>query len=110
MKLAFCALFLSVQVTCAGLEKYSALVVADKDASAPLSRNAIRVTYLGVNGFQFEADGHALLVDPYFSRVSFWSAALNRPIESNGARVADGLAHLRPRAAAVLVTPRHVHH
>jgi len=79
MKLAFCILLLSVQFASAGLEKHSALVVADKDASAPLPRNAIRVTYLGVNGFQFEADGHALLIDPYFSRVSFWSAALNRP-------------------------------
>src|ERR1700680_166067 len=113
MKLAFCALLLSVQVAfagLAGLEKYSALVVADKDASAPLPRNAIRVTYLGVNGFQFEADGHALLVDPYFSRVSFWSAALNRPIEPNRARLADGLAHLQPRVDAVLVTHAHFDH
>src|SRR2546427_11659580 len=104
MKLAFCALLLSVKVVSAGLEKYSALGVADKDASAPLPRNAIRVTYLGVNGFQFEGDGHALLVDAYFSRVSFWSAALKRPIEPTRGRVADGLGHLQRRADAVLVT------
>ena len=110
MKLAFCILLLSVQFASAGLEKHSALVVADKDASAPLPRNAIRVTYLGVNGFQFEADGHALLIDPYFSRVSFWSAALNRPIEPNRERVADGLGHLQPRADAVLVTHAHFDH
>jgi L-ascorbate metabolism protein UlaG (beta-lactamase superfamily) len=110
MELATCVLLLCAQVAHAGLEKYSALVVADKDASTPLPPNAIRVTYLGVNGFQFEADGHAILVDPYFSRVSFWSAAFNRPIEPNRARVADGLSHLQPRADAVLVTHAHFDH
>src|SRR6266478_6409926 len=104
MKLAFCILLLSVQFASAGLEKYSALVVADKDASAPLPRNAIRVTYLGVNGFQFETSGHALLVDPYFTRVALFSAALNHRIESNPGRVNEGLRHVQRRVDAVLVT------
>src|SRR5438309_3563155 len=110
MKLAFWALLLSVQVACAGLEKYSALVVADKDASAPLPHNAIRITYLGVNGYQFEADGHALLVDPYFTRARFWTAAANQPIASDPAKVRLGLEHVRPRVDAVLVTHAHFDH
>src|SRR5438105_2247779 len=104
MKLAICGLLLSTQIAHAGLEKYSANVVADQDPQAPLPPNAIRVTYLGVNGYQFEAGGHVLLVDPYFSRISFWKAAFNRPIRSDKARVADALVDLQPRADAVLVT------
>jgi hypothetical protein len=54
---------LSAQALGAGLGPYPHLVVAD---SAGTSRNGVRVTYLGTNGYQFEFKGHALLVDPYF--------------------------------------------
>ncbi len=94
----------------AGLEKYLSLVVADKDPSAPVPSNAIRITYLGVNGFQFETAGHALLVDPYFTRVGFWSAALNQRIESHHGRVSEGLKHVRRRVDAVLATHAHFDH
>src|SRR6266851_4720061 len=104
MKLAICGLFLCAQVAHGGLGKYSSLLAADKDANALLPRSAIRVTYLGVNGFQFETAGHALLVDPYFSRVNLWSAALNHRIESNPGRVNEGLRHVQRRVDAVLVT------
>jgi hypothetical protein len=107
MKLALCGLFLFAQIAHASLEKYSSLVVADNDAKAPVPANAVRVTYLGVNGYQFETDGHALLVDPYFTRTGFWSAALNQRIESNPERVNEGLKNLRPRADAILVTHAH---
>src|SRR5260370_7854935 len=83
MKLALCGLFLFAQIAHAGLEKYSSLVVADKYPFTETEPNAIRVTYLGVNGFQFETIGHALLVDPYFTPVALFSAALNHRIESN---------------------------
>ena len=97
-------------VACAGLEQHPQFVVADKEANAPVPATAIRVTYLGVNGFQFENGNDTLLVDPYFSRIGFWSAALNRRIESNPNRVAEGLRHLRGRADAVLVTHAHFDH
>jgi L-ascorbate metabolism protein UlaG (beta-lactamase superfamily) len=110
-KLLACAVFLLVaQLANAGIEKYSSLVVADKYPFAEPEPNAIRVTYLGVNGFQFEANGHALLVDPYFTRVGLLSAGLNRPIQSNPAQVNEGLKHVRPRVDAILATHAHFDH
>src|SRR5438270_3066534 len=53
-------LLLVAQVACAGLEKYSSLVVADKSPDTSAPPDTVRITYLGVNGFQFETDGHAL--------------------------------------------------
>jgi L-ascorbate metabolism protein UlaG (beta-lactamase superfamily) len=52
------------------------------------------VTYLGTNGYQFEFKGRALLVDPYFSRVDFWTVALGPRIEPNISRINDGLRRL----------------
>jgi len=110
MKFVFCALIFSVQIANAGLEKYSSLVVADKDPGERAPSNAVRVTYLGVNGFQFETGGHVLLVDPYFTRVGLWSAALDQRIESNPDHVNEGLKQVRPRADALLVTHAHFDH
>ena len=110
MKLGFCGLLFFAQIAFAGLEKYSSFVVADSNPNAAVLANAIRVTYLGVNGFQFETDGHALLVDPYFSRVSLWTGALNEKIESNANRVAEGLGHVRRNVDAILVTHAHFDH
>src|ERR1700737_949905 len=95
IKLSLCALIFSAQIAHAGLEKYSALVVADKYPLTEPEPNAIRVTYLGVNGFQFKTNGHALLVDPYFTRIGLWAGALNERIESNQNRVESGLRHVR---------------
>src|SRR5438105_6521307 len=110
IKLSLCAMIFSAQIAHAGLEKYSALVVADKYPFTEAEPNAIRVTYLGVNGFQFKTNGHALLVDPYFTRVGLLSAGLNRPIQSDPNRVSEGLKHVRPRVDAVLVTHAHFDH
>ena len=102
-------LYLSAPVALASLDKYFALVVAD----SPGARQApgiVRVTYLGVNGFQFEASGHALLVDPYFTRAGLTAVVLQQRIEPNEARIAFGLQHVRPRADAVLVTHAHFDH
>ena len=75
----------------AGLDHYAQLVVNDSPATP---RDGVRVTYLGTNGYQFEFKGHALLVDPYFSRVDLLSAALNSRIQPNASRINDGLRHL----------------
>jgi len=91
----------------AGLGSYSQLVVSD---SAVPSRDGVRVTYLGTNGYQFEFKGHALLVDPYFSRADLLSVALGSRIQPNASRINDGLRHLAPEADAVLVTHGHCDH
>src|SRR4051812_36717947 len=110
IRLSLCALLLFAQSAFAGLEKYSSLIVADENPGEPAPSNAIRVTYLGVNGFQFETDTHALLVDPYFTRVGLWTGALNEKIESNPNRVSEGLKHVRPRVDAFLATHAHFDH
>lgn len=74
------------------------------------SRGGIRVTYLGVSGYQFEAGGHALLVDPYFSRIGICAIAFNQRVEPDEFRLQQGLAHVRRRVDAVLVTHAHIDH
>jgi L-ascorbate metabolism protein UlaG (beta-lactamase superfamily) len=91
----------------AGLDHYPQLVVNDSGATA---RGGVRVTYLGTNGYQFEFKGHALLVDPYFSRVDLLSVALGSRIQPNASRIDDGLRHLAIKADAVLVTHGHFDH
>ena len=90
-----------------GIGSYAHLVAADSPGAA---RNGVRVTYLGTNGYQFEWGGHALLVDPYFSRVDLLSVALGSRIEPNVSRIDDGLSHLAPKTDAILVTHGHFDH
>jgi L-ascorbate metabolism protein UlaG (beta-lactamase superfamily) len=108
--LAWGVFLLTAELAHADLGKYSSLVVADKTENTPAAINAIRVTYLGVNGFQFEAGGHAILVDPYFTRVGLGASALNQRIESNSNRVSESLKHVRYRVDALLVTHAHFDH
>jgi L-ascorbate metabolism protein UlaG (beta-lactamase superfamily) len=110
LKIAVCGLLLSAQIVCGGLEKYSALVVADSKPETRLHPTALRVTYLGVNGYQFELGNHVLLVDPYFTRVGLGAAAFNQKIESNPTELEKALQHSRPRADAILVTHAHFDH
>jgi L-ascorbate metabolism protein UlaG (beta-lactamase superfamily) len=105
-----CAFLLSGQIARASLEKYSEFVVSDARSTTAPSKGAIRITYLGVNGYQLETDGHALLIDPYFSRVSFWNATFNRPIAPNKARIDAPLRQLRSPIDAILVTHAHFDH
>ena len=104
---AFLLLFLSVQALGGGLGSYPQLVIADSPGAV---RDGVRVTYLGTNGYQFEFKGHALLVDPYFSRVDLLSVAFGSRIQPNAARINDGLRHLAPKADAILVTHGHFDH
>ena len=107
MKLAIAGLLLAPQLLFAGLARYPSLVRADSDRAQD---GSIRVTYLGVNGYQLEADGHALLVDPYFTRASLASVALQAPMQADPARVDGGLTHVRDRVDAILVTHGHFDH
>ena len=101
------AIILLAQLAAAGLEEYSRFIVAD---SGPSRREGVRVTYLGANGYAFETAGHAILVDPYFSRVSLLSVALNRPLRPDDTRIAQGLRHVPAKVDAVLVTHGHFDH
>jgi L-ascorbate metabolism protein UlaG (beta-lactamase superfamily) len=100
-------LIFTTQAFGAGFGRYAYLVVSDSPAS---SRDGVRVTYLGTNGYQFGFKGHVLLVDPYFSRVDLLSVALGSRIQPNAPRINDGLCHLASKADAILVTHGHFDH
>src|SRR5258708_29638175 len=90
-----CFLFLlgfTAQALGGGLGSHSHLVVADSPSAV---RDGVRVTYLGTNGYQFEFKGHALLVDPYFSRVDLLSVALGSRIQPNGPRSEEHTSELQ---------------
>ena len=91
----------SAQAFGAGLGSYADLVVSDSPATR---HNGVRVTYLGTNGYQFEFKGHALLVDPYFSRVDLLRVAFGSRIQPDIPRIAFRQAKLARKKSAVLGT------
>lgn len=109
MKRPLLLLFLFAQSACAGLERYHDLVVSDPK-SRRVSQNHVRVTYLGTNGYQFEAGNHALLIDPYFSRVGMSVMIFNVPIQPVPRRINDAMKKLAPKADAILATHGHADH
>jgi hypothetical protein len=102
LKRAFLLLFaFTVQAFGSGLAPHAQLIVSD---SVGTPHNGVRVTYLGTNAYQFEFKGHALLVDPYFSRVDLVSVAVGSRIQPDISRIADGIRRLAPKVDAILVT------
>ncbi len=92
----------------ADLIRYRELIVADRAGESP--RNGIRITYLGVNGYELETNGHSLLIDPYFSRLALADFIFNRAIQPDEQRIAAGMSHLSGAPDAILVTHGHVDH
>jgi L-ascorbate metabolism protein UlaG (beta-lactamase superfamily) len=109
MKWSLAFLVLSTQVLYAGLERYSHLIAAD-ELPAALASGEVRVTYLGTNGFLFESSNHALLVDPYFSRINLWRVILGSSVQPDEHRIHDAMKHVACKVDAILVTHGHVDH
>jgi L-ascorbate metabolism protein UlaG (beta-lactamase superfamily) len=111
MKRALLLLFLAAHSACAGLEHYRDLLVADKPSrSGGFQTAGIRIIYLGTNGYQFEVGNHALLIDPYFSRIGMSAMIFRSSIEPDMQRIQNAMKHLAPKADAIVVTHGHVDH
>jgi L-ascorbate metabolism protein UlaG (beta-lactamase superfamily) len=92
----------------AGLQRYRDCIVADQDVSFAPPKTGVRITYLGTNAYLLQSRDAALLIDPYFSRVGLFRAALNLPIASNRELILRYLP--MRRIDAVLVSHGHFDH
>ena len=92
----------------AGLQRYRDFIVADQDVSFAPPKTGVRITYLGTNAYLLQSRDAALLIDPYFSRVGLFRAALNLPVASSRELIERYLPVRR--IDAVLVTHGHFDH
>lgn len=89
---------------------------ADSDAHAALawSRSlgagdlpaGLSLTWLGTSGFALECEGHALLIDPYLSRVPLGAVARRRVV----APAWEAIRRWTPRATAIVLGHTHFDH
>ncbi len=92
----------------AGLQRYRDFIVADQDVSFAPPKTGVRITYLGTNAYLLQSRDAALLIDPYFSRVGLFRAALNLPVASSRELIERYLPVRR--IDAVLVSHGHFDH
>src|SRR4051794_27841858 len=90
---AFLFALIAVQPAACSLSRYSDLIVADPPHPHS-SYSAVRVTYLGTNGYQLENSGHSILIDPYFSRISLARIGFRLPIQPDKSRIERGMSRL----------------
>ena len=92
----------------AGLQRYRDLIVTNQEVSFAPPKTGVRITYLGTNAYLLQSRDAALLIDPYFSRVGLFRAALNLPVASRR-DLTERYLPVR-RIDAVLVTHGHFDH
>ena len=92
----------------AGLQRYRDFIVADQEVSFAPPKTGVRITYLGTNAYLLQSRDATLLIDPYFSRVRLFRAALNLPIASSRELIERYLPVRR--IDAVLVSHGHFDH
>jgi L-ascorbate metabolism protein UlaG (beta-lactamase superfamily) len=92
----------------AGLQRYRDLIVADQDVSFAPPKAGVRITYLGTNAYLLQSRDATLLIDPHFSRVGIFRAALNLSVTSSR-ELTERYLPVR-RIDAVLVTHGHFDH
>ena len=102
------ALWITMAELHAGLQRYRDFIVADQDASFAPPKTGVRITYLGTNAYLLQSRDAALLIDPYFSRVGLFRAALNLPIATSR-KLIERYLPVR-RIDAVLVSHGHFDH
>ncbi len=99
---------LVVEPVSGGLARYRDLVVADRPP-ARSSLGKVRLTYLGTNGYRFENGRHALLVDPYFSRIGLGAFVFRTPVAPNLATI-ESAADFLAETELILATHAHIDH